>query len=176
MWVVSLRMQGISLKYWKVNVPLACTVLLSTVDAKLLFVTTYVSHTKSLPRGDIEFSFHLICILKHCAHFTKFPGCTRHAVNIWIHMKSRGASPYFFSPPWCSAAADNTQHHGTLLSWFFSSAYKAAATAQVQWAIKKDQISVRPRAFCPVCIKYFSTQVVTAGLCSVVVLCVRCTF
>ena len=90
-------------------------------------------------------------------------------------MKSRGASLYFFfPPPWCSAAADNTQHHGTLLSWFFSSAYKAAATARVQWAMKSDQISVRPRAFCPVCIKYFSTQVVMAGLRSVVVWCVRC--
>ena len=37
----------------------------------------------------------------------------------------------------------------------FSSSYKAAVTARVQWAIKSGQISVRPRAFCPVNINFF---------------------
>lgn len=96
MGVVRLRMQGISLKILKSKYTSGMSRLLSTVSAKLLFVSTYVSHTKSPPRRDTEFSFHLICILKHCAHFTNFPGCTRLAVSIESIWRAEAPHCIFF--------------------------------------------------------------------------------
>lgn len=71
---------------------------------------------------------------------------------------------FFFPSHWCSAATDKFQHHGVLLSW------PSIATMRWLLLLTFTEQWVRPRPCGPVNTN-FSTQVVTASLCSAVVLC-----